>query len=178
MATTFCNVCGAQLDENSGFCAHCGAAVERSAAPANASVPYAAPAAQPAAPAPQPAPVYAAQPAPQPAQAPQQFSQQINISDPNRAPDPNSPYAPVSTGGFMLTMLLLGIPVVGFIYLIVCAFGGTKKINRRNFCRAYLIWGLIGVVVGVLLFVLFFVILGASQGFDLDNLLRSIQSLR
>ena len=62
------------------------------------------------------------------------------------APAPGSKYAPISTWGYIGISLLACIPIVGFILLIVWAFGGCKKINKRNFARAMLIMMAIGLV--------------------------------
>ena len=70
------------------------------------------------------------------------------VSDPNRkvlpheaAPRPpkGSPYAVIGSWSFVGTMLLMGIPVVGFILTIVWACGGAHNHNRRNFARATLL---------------------------------------
>jgi len=66
-------------------------------------------------------------------------------------PEPNSPYAPITTGGFIGTLLLLSIPLVGLILALVWAFGGCKKINKRNLSRAYLILMVIGIVIGLII---------------------------
>ena len=52
-----------------------------------------------------------------------------------------------SVGSWMLTLLLCGIPVIGFIYLLVLAFGSGAAPSKRNFARAALIWSLIALVV-------------------------------
>ena len=62
------------------------------------------------------------------------------------APAPGSKYAPISTWGYIGISLLACIPIVGFILLIVWAFGGCRKINKRNFARAMLIMMAIGLV--------------------------------
>ncbi len=59
--------------------------------------------------------------------------------------------APLSVGGFMITQLVLMIPIVGFIMAIVWAVGGQNtNVNRTNFCRSYFIWLAIGLIVGIL----------------------------
>ena len=52
-----------------------------------------------------------------------------------------------SVGSWMLTLLVCGIPVIGFIYLLVLAFGSSAAPSKRNFARAALIWSLIALVV-------------------------------
>ena len=56
-----------------------------------------------------------------------------------------------SVGSWMLTLLVCGIPVIGFIYLLVLAFGSGAAPSKRNFARAALIWTLIALVVTVVL---------------------------
>jgi len=55
-------------------------------------------------------------------------------------------FKPFSTIGAMGFLLLTSIPVIGFISLLVYAFGGKNK-NRKSVARAILIWGLIGLVI-------------------------------
>ena len=66
-----------------------------------------------------------------------------NLTDPN-----------VSTGDWVLTLILSGIPIVGFILLLVWAFGGGAKISKRNYARATLILMIIGFVLGILIWIL------------------------
>lgn len=71
---------------------------------------------------------------------------------------PQQGYAPSnpddSIGSWMLTLFILGIPLVGFIYLLVVAFGGSRSESRQNFARAALIWQLISIVLSVVLFLI------------------------
>ena len=60
-----------------------------------------------------------------------------------------------SVGGWMLTLFLMGLPLVGFIYLLVLALGSGGSPAKRNFARAALIWQIICGLVAVLFFVLF-----------------------
>lgn len=48
-----------------------------------------------------------------------------------------------------------GIPVVGFVYLLVLALGSGGSPSKRNFARALFIWQIIGIVATILMFVLF-----------------------
>ena len=52
-----------------------------------------------------------------------------------------------SVGAWMLTPFVAGIPVVGFIYMLVLALGSGGSPAKRNFARAALIWSLIALVV-------------------------------
>ncbi|MBQ7891091.1 MAG: hypothetical protein IJ359_02940 [Erysipelotrichaceae bacterium] len=62
-------------------------------------------------------------------------------------PEKNSKYAIVSTWEFLGAMLLMCIPVLGWILLLVWALGGCRKINKRNFARASVILIVIGLLV-------------------------------
>ncbi len=55
----------------------------------------------------------------------------------------------------MLTLFLVGIPVVGFIYLLILALGSGGSPAKRNFARAMFIWQIIGIVATILMFILF-----------------------
>ena len=80
----------------------------------------------------QPAPVYA-----QPGQEP--------------VPGPDSRYGLISTWGFIGIMLLLCIPIIGFILMIVWACGGCRKYQKRNLCRAMLIFMAVSLVISLIL---------------------------
>lgn len=54
-----------------------------------------------------------------------------------------------SLGSWMLTVFLTMIPLVGFIYTLVLAFGGTESIAKKNFARATLLWSIIVIVIGI-----------------------------
>lgn len=65
-------------------------------------------------------------------------------------------YRPVTTGDWMLTYLLVGIPFVGLVLLFVWAFGSNTPVSKANWAKASLIWG----VIGIAFYVIFFVVLG------------------
>lgn len=48
--------------------------------------------------------------------------------------------APMSMGEWVITLLIMGIPCLNIIFCCVWAFGKTGNVNRRNFCRAELIF--------------------------------------
>lgn len=86
------------------------------------------------------------------------------VSDPNRQTDPHaaaprppkgSPYAVIGSWSFAGTIVLLSIPVVGFILSIVWACGGAQNLNRRNFARAYLLLCAFAIVITLLSFFAF-----------------------
>ncbi len=69
---------------------------------------------------------------------------QVNIQKQNR----------LSIGGWIGTLIVLAIPVVGFIMLFVWGFGGDTT-GRKNFCIATLILAAIGIVLSILLSLVF-----------------------
>lgn len=97
---------------------------------------------QPVAPTPAPAPV-----APTPAPAPV-------------APNIPEEYKPISMWGYFGYELLFSIPCVGFIVLLVMAFG-SKNVNVKNFARSYFCYMIIAAVA----FALFFFVFGGAAIF-------------
>ncbi len=73
-----------------------------------------------------------------------------------------NPIAPqMSVGEWLITLLILAIPLVNFIMMFVWAFDPTS--GRRNFARAYLI--LTGAAIALsVLFIIFMFVLGISIG--------------
>ena len=67
----------------------------------------------------------------------------------------------MSIGSWIITFILLAIPLVNLIMLFIWAFDAMSE--RRNFARAYLI--ILGVVLVLWIFiVILMLILGASSG--------------
>ena len=151
-----CPKCQALNNDANKFCEICGEALEISFE--ETTVLTDAPAAEP-----QPAyqaPVQPAYQAPaQPAyQAPAQPAYQAPVQPAYQAPvQPAFGVAvpinedmlpeelkPVSVGAFMGYQLLFCIPLVGFIMLLVTAFGSGKK-SMKNFAKSILLWQVIGV---------------------------------
>lgn len=60
--------------------------------------------------------------------------------------------------------ILFSIPVIGFICLLINAFGGTKNLNLRNFARSYFCYVIIvGVIAGIIMAVALPGIMGAMS---------------
>ena len=68
----------------------------------------------------------------------------------------------MSIGSWIITFILLAIPLVNLIMLFIWAFDATSE--RRNYARAYLIILGIVLVLWILLFILM-LFLGMSSGF-------------
>ena len=144
----FCPNCGKQNPDDAKFCESCGSTLSAAAAPK----------AEPVAPPPQP-PIqpplaqYSAPPPPPPAyQAPPR--QQNYYQQPPPAYNAAGNTAPMSVGSYIGTMILFAIPLVGFILMLVWAFGSNVNQNKKNLSRAYLIMMLIGIVLAIVLSVL------------------------
>ena len=84
----------------------------------------------------------------QPYQQPSQ--QQPYQQQPYQAAD-NDLEEPVSFADWMLTSLIMIIPCVNIIMLCVWAFGAGTKKSKANYCKAMLVWMLIGVVLSFVL---------------------------
>lgn len=52
----------------------------------------------------------------------------------------------VSLGDWMISTLLVCIPIVGLVMLFVWGFGGSTNPSKRNWARASLVWMAIGIV--------------------------------
>lgn len=62
-------------------------------------------------------------------------------------------YRPVTVWQYVGYSLLFSVPIIGFIMVLVTAFGSDKSISLRNYAKSYLVWLAISVV---LMFVMFF----------------------
>ena len=146
-----CTQCGAELRDGIAFCTECGAKVAAPQPPQQAAPPT-----SPAAPvyqaSPPRQPVYQAPPPQQPVyQQPVQPAPQQTLEQSVQG----TKYEPITTGGFIGIMLLLCIPILGFILLIVWACGGCRKISKRSFARATLILTVIMTVISLILGLVF-----------------------
>jgi succinate dehydrogenase/fumarate reductase cytochrome b subunit len=67
------------------------------------------------------------------------------------------PVAPViSVKDWVVTILLVAIPLVNLIMLFVWAFGGGANPSKANYAKASLIWILIGIVLYIVFGVIIF----------------------
>jgi len=62
----------------------------------------------------------------------------------------NQNLKPMSVKDWLITMLIMAIPLVGIIMLFVYAFGNEGNVNRRNWAKAQLI--VMAIVLGLLFF--------------------------
>ena len=47
---------------------------------------------------------------------------------------------PMTVGDWMITMLILAIPVVNIIMYLIWAFGSSGNMSRKTYCQAGLLW--------------------------------------
>jgi len=66
---------------------------------------------------------------------------------------------PMTVGEWVITLLIVAIPLVGLIMLFVWAFGNNPNVTKANFAKATLIW--MAVFFG--LYLIFAVIFGAAM---------------
>jgi len=52
----------------------------------------------------------------------------------------------MSLGDWLITFIVLAIPLVNIVMLFVWGFSSSTNPNKANFCKAYLILALIGIV--------------------------------
>lgn len=147
----FCTECGTNVPDDVKFCTACGKPMGAAPQPEPVMVGASAPAAAQS----QASSAYVSRPesAPayiqQPGQTPVLAGTPIAAGD--AAPPKGSKYEPIGMGGYIGIMLLMCIPIVGQILTIVWAFGGCRKINKRNLARAMLVFLVISIVLGIIL---------------------------
>ena len=71
--------------------------------------------------------------------------------------------SPMSVGEWVVTMILLAIPVVGLVMLIYWIVSSTGNINRRNYCLASPVIAAIIIVLAII-FAVFFGGMAALMG--------------
>ena len=62
----------------------------------------------------------------------------------------NSEYKPVSVGNWIITFIVMGIPVVNLIMLIIWALGGTPHQSKKTWAQASFVLLGIGFCLSVL----------------------------
>ena len=67
----------------------------------------------------------------------------------NNYNSPEPMYPAITLGDWMLTILLLALPIVNIIMLFIWAFGGGTNPTKVNFAKAVLIWMLISAILSL-----------------------------
>lgn len=55
----------------------------------------------------------------------------------------------MSTGQYLVTFILLSIPLLNFLLLLIWSFSGGTNANKQNLCRAILVMMVISVVLSI-----------------------------
>ena len=66
----------------------------------------------------------------------------------------------VTVGDWIVTMLLMCIPIANLVLLLVWAFGDSAPISKSNWAKAALIWMLIGFGLWIVMVVLMLILGG------------------
>ena len=77
-----------------------------------------------------------------------------------------NPKFQMPAGEWACALVLLCIPVIGYILAIVWAFSSTQNLDKRNFCRALIIFCIISVVIGLIYIEIHFSGLGELSGYN------------
>jgi hypothetical protein len=97
-----------------------------------------------------------------------QFSQSSGSESRGRMNDDyslSSSYDVLSSWGFAGSMIVMSLPIVGFIITIIWASGGATNLSRRNLARGYLILMGLGILFSIVL-----VLIMISAGISLDQI--------
>lgn len=70
----------------------------------------------------------------------------------------------IRVGEWVLTILLLAIPIVNLVLLFVWGFGGGANPSKANFAKASLIWMAIGIVLTIIFYATFGAAMFAMMG--------------
>ena len=132
----FCENCGNKLPDGAKFCGGCGAKTE----PAQPAY-TAADAPAPARPVPPPAYAPTAQTAPS-------YQQTYALQQPT-AYSGRGGSDPLRVGQYIGMLLLMCVPILNIILLFMWSFGGSVNLNKKNFARASLILGAIGLILSI-----------------------------
>lgn len=68
----------------------------------------------------------------------------------------------VTTGDFVVSILITMIPIVGIVMLFVWAFSSATNPSKANWAKACLIWIAISIFLTMMIFVVFAAVLGQA----------------
>ena len=66
--------------------------------------------------------------------------------------DESPQYSPMSVGDWIITSIILAIPIIGFVMLFVWGFGSNTQPSKANWAKASLIMIGISIVIMLLFF--------------------------
>lgn len=142
MKNNYCENCGTEITEDMKFCKACGTVVNIS--PQEEVTPI----------------ITKNELPPQPQVIPPPQAQFTQPQQPNPVFQTNNynttdnRLKPLGVGDYILAFIILAIPIIGFIVLLVWAFGSKINKNRQNFARAILIMSIISTVLAFIITIL------------------------
>ncbi len=81
-------------------------------------------------------------------------------------PQPGQPAQVISVKEWMITLLLLAIPIVNLVMLFIWAFSGNTNLSKSNYAKAALLWAAIWIVV----YIIFFALFGAAMWANMERM--------
>ncbi len=60
---------------------------------------------------------------------------------------------PLTVGEWFVTILILALPLVNIVMYLYWAFADGVNLNKRNFCRASLLWAGVGIGIAFMVIV-------------------------
>lgn len=72
--------------------------------------------------------------------------------------------AQMTVGDWVLTIFISSLPLIGFIFLFIWAFGDNQRSERVNWAKATLVWMLIGIALVSIFFMIFGMAMFAGMG--------------
>lgn len=80
----------------------------------------------------------------------------VNLQqNPHFQDETNEELKPITTAGYVGIFFLLSVPIIGWIFTLIWACGGCKKINKRNMARAVIILAVINLMLTLVAIVVF-----------------------
>ncbi len=73
-------------------------------------------------------------------------------------------YRPIKAWGYFGYNILFAIPIVGFIFLVIYALGGTSNINLRNYARSFFCVFILSLIILLVAFVMA-AVLGVTESY-------------
>lgn len=74
----------------------------------------------------------------------------------------NDQNKPLTVGDWLITLIVLSIPLVGLIFLLYWALSSSSNINRKNFCIAYIVIAII--IIALVVALMFLGVLAGLMG--------------
>jgi sterol desaturase/sphingolipid hydroxylase (fatty acid hydroxylase superfamily) len=93
------------------------------------------------------------------------FHLELPMLEPNHAMTETNPVdsQPMSVKDWVITLIILALPLINIVMLLVWAFGSSGNVNRKNYCLASLL--MLAIIVGLsLCFAILAALVGMAAG--------------